>query len=88
MRMAADTLSRLASDLYRELLALEQADADIRAFHAPSECRDLVDRHSARTVQAICARHGFRNINAALAAIEARTSTRWMYYFGWGGLVR
>ena len=62
---------------------VDDAHLEIRMYYAPSECHDLVHKHSRKVFRLIKKRvKGITGLNwrTFTKEVERRTSPRWMYF--------
>lgn len=82
-----DTLSRLASELSRAARVCDDfANDPMTVAYGAHDCMPLVAKGAMRRAHAAANRHGFATVDDAIAAIEARTSSRWVYFSGLNNL--
>lgn len=84
--MANDRLSRCASELHDLLEALDFADWEIRAFHAPSECFGLAANGIASEAHEVLERYGYENMDAFERELEERTCAKFVWEMGFAAL--
>lgn len=80
-----DDFSRLCTALATELQNLEESIEDVHAFHAPSECINLVVHDSQRNVHRLLEDFGFTP-ESFLAELDRRVSYRFLSQWNWFGV--
>lgn len=78
---ANDSLSRLVSEIAREMRCFGNASDDLRAFGAPSECGGLVLKGTRRRLTEILAKYN-QTPDSFYSLLANRTSARFVYVSG------